>query len=279
MSSRETHAARPPLEARAARVHDLVDAGQPTNARTVLATALLGAAEPTLPVSHLVEVGKLFGISSGATRTCLWRMVSRGDVTTDQGSYSLTGRLLEQRGEIDRASRSRHEPDEPWDQTWELAVVAVDGRGQMDRIELRKAATALRLAELREGVWVRPANLDPRRAPEARDVVRHQCAEFSEARTSLDATRVDELFALSDWATTAHRFIDAMDDEDAAADPEPGPALRFQFLLSVAVVAHLRTDPLLPVALLPSDWPAEALRARYASFDRAFQQRMADAVA
>jgi phenylacetic acid degradation operon negative regulatory protein len=108
--------------------------------------------------------------------------------------------------------------------------------------------------------------------------VRHQCAEFRNADTSLDATGVNELFELADWTATAERFIAAMDDEDAAADDEPAPALQFQFTLSVAVVAHLRTDPLLPAALLPAGWPAETLRTRYLAFDRAFQRRMADAV-
>jgi phenylacetic acid degradation operon negative regulatory protein len=205
-------------------------------------------------------------------------MASKGDLTTDQATYTLTGRLLERRREIDSASRSRHEPTEPWDGTWELAVVAVDRRGQMDRLGLRKAASTLRLAELREGVWTRPDNLDPQRSPEAREVVRQQCAEFRNAETSLDSTHVNELFELADWASTAHRFIAAMDDEDAAADNEPGPALQFQFTLSVAVVAHLGTDPRLPVALLPPGWPAETLRTRYLAFDRTFQRRMADAV-
>jgi phenylacetic acid degradation operon negative regulatory protein len=281
MSSRPKRETRPrprSLADRRAAVADLVDTTQPANARTVLATALLGAAEPTLPVSHLVEVAKLFGITPGATRTCLWRMAAKGDLTTDQATYTLTGRLLERRREIDVASRSAHNPTEPWDGTWELAVVTVDRRGQMDRLDLRKAAAALQLAELREGVWTRPDNLDPRRSSDAREVVRHQCAEFRNAETSLEPALVDELFGLADWAATAARFITAMDDEDSADDEEPARALQFQFTLSVAVVAHLRTDPRLPTVLLPTGWPAEMLRTRYLDFDRAFQQRMTDAV-
>jgi hypothetical protein len=40
--------------------------------------------------------------------------------------------------------------------TWELAVVALDRPAAMDRLGSRKAATALHLAELREGIWTRP---------------------------------------------------------------------------------------------------------------------------
>ncbi|MCT7356910.1 PaaX domain-containing protein, C- domain protein, partial [Streptomyces sp. 15-116A] len=35
-----------------------------------------------------------------------------------------------------------------------------------------------------------------------------------------------------------------------------------------AVVRHLLADPVLPPALLPADWPGEALRAAYADYQR-----------
>ncbi|MER6452701.1 PaaX family transcriptional regulator C-terminal domain-containing protein, partial [Streptomyces sp900105245] len=35
-----------------------------------------------------------------------------------------------------------------------------------------------------------------------------------------------------------------------------------------AAVRHLLTDPVLPPALLPADWPGEALRTGYAGYRR-----------
>jgi phenylacetic acid degradation operon negative regulatory protein len=42
------------------------------------------------------------------------------------------------------------------------------------------------------------------------------------------------------------------------------------FVAGAAALRHVGTDPLLPAELLPSDWPGESLRARYAEYQRAF---------
>src|SRR5262249_4515574 len=149
------------------RVIDLIG-NRPLSARSVLASALLGADQPHLTVAELVAMASLFGISDGAARTCLWRMVSTGELTGDGGSYALGGRLLGRRPRGDEASRIDDAPVPRWDGTWELAVVSLDRRSAADRLELRKAAAALHLAELREGVWIRPDNLDPQRLPTSR---------------------------------------------------------------------------------------------------------------
>lgn len=86
------------------RVRELIG-DRPLSARSVLASALLGSDEARLPVSNLVALASLFGISDGAARTCLWRMVSNGELTTDDGSYALAGRLAERRQRVDEASR------------------------------------------------------------------------------------------------------------------------------------------------------------------------------
>ena len=143
------------MSAAAHCVADLVG-DRPLSARSVLATALLGADQPRLTVGELVGVASLFGISEGASRTCLWRMVSNGELASDDGTYALTGRLLERRQRVDEASRLDDTALSLWDGTWELAVVSLERRSATDRLALRKAATALHLAELREGVWCGP---------------------------------------------------------------------------------------------------------------------------
>src|SRR5687767_5320122 len=60
-----------------------------------------------------------------------------------------------------------------------MAVVAADRRSAPARTELRNAAAQLRLAPLREGVWLRPDNLAPDRLPSARAVVDRQCQAFA----------------------------------------------------------------------------------------------------
>ncbi|WP_231989622.1 PaaX family transcriptional regulator C-terminal domain-containing protein [Mycobacterium sp. 852002-51057_SCH5723018] len=249
---------------------------RPLSARSVLASALLGADRPQLAVAELVAVASLFGISGGAARTCLWRMASNGELTSDGGTYALAGHLLERRQRVDEASRIPDVATREWDGTWELAVVSAERRSAADRLDLRKAATALHLAELREGIWIRPDNLDPQRLPTMRAVLDRQCVHFHGAATDIAEDTVRSLFSLDEWADDANRLLAAMHSEldTTGRRADSGAAFSFQFALSIAVVRHLQLDPLLPDALIPADWPGNQLRATYRRFDDAFKRRM-----
>ncbi|OBF54819.1 transcriptional regulator [Mycobacterium sp. 852002-50816_SCH5313054-b] len=256
------------------RVSDLVDS-RPLSARSVLASALLGSDRGRLTVAELVAVASLFGISAGAARTCLWRMVSNGELASDGGSYALAGRLSERRERVDEASRIDDAAARRWDGTWELAIVALERRSAADRLELRKAATALHLAELREGVWIRPDNLDPQRFPTLRAVVDQQCTHFHGAATDIGADKARSLFSLDEWAEDAELFVDAMDAAlDTGKRDDSTESFTYEFALSIAVVRHLQLDPLLPAELTGEHWPSHTLRGTYRRFDRALKHRM-----
>jgi phenylacetic acid degradation operon negative regulatory protein len=257
-------AASPDPDGRLAPVADLVAGTRPLTARSLLASALLGAPGARLPAATLVSLAALFGISSGAVRTCLWRMVSDGELTADGSTYALAGHLLERRGRVDDAARPGS--DRAWDGTWELAVVTLERRPAAERLALRQAASALHLAELREGVWTRPDRL-----PGSRAVLDRQCLRFRDAACDMAAPSVRGLFGLDSWADDARRLTAAMADELAAGSADPPVQ---QFLLSIAVVRHLLLDPVLPVALLPQDWPADQLRSTYRRFDETFNRRL-----
>jgi phenylacetic acid degradation operon negative regulatory protein len=267
------------LQQRRARVADLIE-DQQLSARSVLASALLGADRPQLTVAELVVVASLFAISDGAARTCLSRMVSSGELTSDDGTYTLAGHLLERRQRVDDAARIQDSATRDWDGTWELVVVSAERRSAADRLELRRAASALHLAELREGVWVRPDNLDPQRLPGMRAVLDRQCVHFHNAATNIAADTVRSLFSLDDWAHDANRLVSAMQaelDTPPSQTDDTSASFRFQFALSIAVVRLLQLDPLLPASLTPRDWPGNRLRDTYHHFDDAFKQRMNNA--
>jgi len=248
---------------------------RPLSARSVLASALLGSDRGRLTVAELVGVASLFGISAGAARTCLWRMVSNGELTGDDGSYALAGRLSERRLRVDEASRIDDVATRRWDRTWELAIVSLERRSAADRLELRKAALALHLAELREGVWIRPDNLDPQRLPASQAVLDQQCTHFHGAATDITAEQVRSVFSLDDWADDARALIEAMDVQLKPGKRSGSPEdFRYEFALSIAVVRHLQLDPLLPVELVGDGWPSYALRSTYRRFDHAFKRRM-----
>jgi len=262
----------PAVKERRVRVADLIG-DRPLSARSVLATALLGADQPHLTVGELVAMASLFGISDGAARTCLWRMVSNGELSSEEGTYALAGGLLERRQRVDEASRLDGDTAPPWDGTWELAVVSLDRRSAADRLALRKAATALHLAELREGVWIRPDNLDRDRLPTLRAVLDRQCVHFHNAATDVPAETVRSLFNLDDWAADARRLTRAVCDE-VDAEAVAADDFGYWFALSVAVVRHLQLDPLLPAEFIPRDWPGQDLRSAYRRFDEVFKQRL-----
>jgi phenylacetic acid degradation operon negative regulatory protein len=137
---------------------------------------------------------------------------------------------------------------------------------------------ALHLAELREGVWIRPDNLDPQRFPTFRAVLDQQCTHFHGAATDITADRVRSLFSLGDWADDAEVLIEAMDVAlKTSKRGDSTESFTYEFALSIAVVRHLQLDPLLPVELTGDHWPGHTLRSTYRRFDFAFKQRMSSA--
>ncbi|KAB8192987.1 PaaX domain-containing protein, C- domain protein [Nonomuraea phyllanthi] len=223
------------------------------SARSAVLSALLGSHPPRLPARHLVRIGALFGIAEGAVRVALSRMVAAGDLIQERGSYTLSERLVERQA---RQDESRDPHTRPWDGTWEVAVVTAERRAPADRAAFRHAMGALRLAELREGTWLRPANL-VRAWPEA---VTAQCT-LIDGRPHDDPTPL--LWDLDGWAAEARRLERALDRADGLAEG---------FLVSAAVLRHLLADPLLPPELLPPGWPGGELRERYDGFDRRYRE-------
>ncbi|WP_084960325.1 PaaX family transcriptional regulator C-terminal domain-containing protein [Thermoactinospora rubra] len=228
------------------------------SARSAVLSALLGSHPPRLSARHLVRIGELFGIAEGTVRVALSRMVAAGDLVQDDGRYTLSERLKERQA---RQDESRDPHTRPWDGTWEIAIVTAERRAPADRAALRDTMTRLRLAELREGAWMRPANL-VRSWPE---IVPAQCT-LIEGRPRRDPTPL--LWDLEGWAAEARRLERAL----ASAGES---SLAEGFLLSAKVLRHLLKDPLLPAELLPPGWPGAELRRTYDAFDRAYREVLA----
>jgi phenylacetic acid degradation operon negative regulatory protein len=145
------------------------------------------------------------------------------------------------------------------------------------RRALRSAAIALRLAELREGTWIRPANLDPERLPEQRSTLAAQCTRFT------GGIAVDEpparIFDIDAWSDKAIQLLDRLSASFPPSLPvAPADQLTVDFELSITVVRHLQTDPLLPDELLPGTWPGPRLRAAYLTHDERLKQTWANSI-
>jgi phenylacetic acid degradation operon negative regulatory protein len=242
--------------------------GRPLSARSVLASTLLGVEPPRLPTRLLVASGELFGIAEGATRVAISRMVAAGELVPEGDGYHLAGPLLARQ---DRQRASRVAEHLGWNGRWTLAVVRGEGRSAAARAELREALRRLKMAELREGVWLRPDNLDRARSPEASALVSGQCRWFESAEPAGGAIDLSELWDLEGWARTADELRVAILPVGVELEAGATEALATGFVLSAAVLRHLLADPLLPLPLLPANWPGADLRAEYERYDRAFK--------
>ncbi len=246
-------------------------------ARSVVASTLLGTDPPRLPVGFLVRTGSLFGLAEGTVRTALSRMVAAGEATADgDGWYELTGMLVERQG---RQMAARSGLVDDWPGRWRIAVINSGSRSAADRAGLRTAMARIRMAELRDGVWIRPDNLDRTDPAWRSEAVDRQCQWFiADPELGLGRDAADlaaSLWDLDGWAAAAidlrrrmHSLIGRLEGGDTEA-LAPG------FVLSAAVLRHFVADPLLPVELQPRRWPGAALRGDYDRYDRAYRALLA----
>ncbi len=241
---------------------------RPLTARSVIASTLLGTHPPQLPSRLLVRAGELLGVAEGATRTALSRMLATGELELDGGSYRLAGDLLARQA---RQDASRRAEQRSWRGDWEMAVARAEPRPAAARAELREAMRRLRLASLREGVWLRPDNLDRGRAPGSSEVVAEQCLIFAIRAPAEPATLAAELWDLDEWNSTARRLITELERDLPALERGDPSGLADGFVLAAGVLRHLLADPLLPAPLLPDEWAGDELRAVYDRYDVAFK--------
>ena len=227
---------------------------QPLTARSVILSVLLGTHPPRLPVKVLVRTAELFGISEGTTRVALSRLAGDGDVVAEDRDYRLTARLLDRQR---RQDEGHHPVTQPWTGGWEVAIASPSVRSAADRLALGPEMSALRLAELRPGVWVRPDNL-VRSWP---DQLNDRVMRF-DTTTGFDQPPAPAIAAslwdLEAWAGRAVRLLSALESVDDMAQ---------RFMVATAMVRHFRDDPVLPPELLPDRWPGTVLREAYAGYE------------
>lgn len=244
----------------------------PLTARSVVASTLLGVDPPMLPARLLVRSGELFGISDGTTRVAISRMTSNGELVADGDAYRLAGARMTARAV--RQGLSRAGSRVAWDGSWRMAVVVADERGASDRAALRRAASRLRYAERREGVWLRPDNLPPahdQALAEASGVLDVQCERFTATPDRPGDELAAQLFDLAAWQRRAEQIATAITTLLPRLERLDLTCLSDAFVVSAATLRHFQSDPLLPDELLPHGWPGAHLRESYERFDAAFK--------
>lgn len=218
-------------------------------ARSVVLSVMLGAHPARATAADLLRLTSDFGIKETALRVALTRMVSAGDLVRSADGYHLSDRLLARQRRQDESLNPR---TRAWDGNWTVVVVTAVGTDPRTRAGLRTTLGDNRFGELREGVWLRPANLA---AEPPVEVIER--ARIMYARDGNPEELARMLWDLPVWAATSKRLLREM----SCATDIPG-----RFSIAAAMVRHLLTDPVLPPELLPVDWPGDSLRASYADF-------------
>lgn len=219
---------------------------RPVSARSAILTILLGAATPSLSAREICAAATRVGYADATARVAASRMVASGDMVREGRTYTLSPRLLERRRRVDQAVLPEVRA---WGGDWELMVITTVGRSPSDRAALRTDLTQQGLAELREGVWMRPDNLTRAWPAHLDEVCRRLVVRPVEDAPALAA----RLWDLDAWAVRGRELLQLIDSDDPNA----------RFTAVAAAVRHLVADPLLPAELLPASWPGDALRAAY----------------
>src|SRR6202000_2564384 len=218
-------------------------------ARSVVLSVLLGAHPACASAGELIRLTSDFGIKETTLRVALTRMVGAGDLIRSPEGSRLSDRLLARQRRQDDAIDPR---GRKWSGDWVMLIVTSVGSDARTRAALRTTMHDKRFGELREGVWMRPDNLELDLDPEtgARGRLLRACDDAP-------AERAAQLWDLAAWAEAGHRLLDEM---TAAADI-PG-----RFVAAAGTGRHPLTDPVLPDELLLPDWPGSRLRAAYHDF-------------
>jgi phenylacetic acid degradation operon negative regulatory protein len=218
-------------------------------ARSVVLSVLLGAHPAWATAAELIRLTSDFDIRESTLRVALTRMVGAGDLVRSDDGYRLSARLLARQRRQDDAVNPRLRADAG---DWLVLLITSVGTDAKTRASLRNTLQQHRFAELREGVWMRPDNLEQELPGEVTDRVR-----VMRARDDNPAQLVEMLWDLPAWARTGRGLL----AEIRSATDVPG-----RFTAAAGIVRHLLTDPVLPDELLPDDWPGAQLRTAYTDF-------------
>lgn len=234
-------------------------------ARGVILSLLFGNYPQQATSADLIRMAGAFGIKTSAARASLSRMDGAGDIIRNGQQVELSPRYL------DRRRRLQHDIVQQtveWNGDWRIVVVNSSARDAAERAALRVRLSRLRLGELREGVWLRPANLarplDLTGAPVAAfrgpaTLVTDESGRAEE--TSTGALLVAQVWDLEQWAEEARRLVGLMTHAKTPVD---------RFTIAAASVRHLLTDPALPPELVPDDWPSAELHQLWVSYQDEF---------
>ena len=217
------------------------------------------------PVASLVALLAPLGITAPAVRTAVSRMVKQGWLQpvrlAGAAGYALTPKA-EHRLDNAAARIYRTTSNDEWDGYWHL-IIPDRPNDRAARERLRSGLAYLGYAPLGDGTWLaaRPspelgALLQGERITAEGFLARHQDDDAALIRRAWDLNAVGRSY---------HRWL--AEAEELVASLPPAPADEEVFAVRSRLVHEWRkflfTDPGLPRALLPADWPGDEAAAYF----------------
>jgi phenylacetic acid degradation operon negative regulatory protein len=238
-------------------------------ARSVILSVLLGLTPPKLPVSMIVRTTELFNISEGTTRTALSRMLKNKELKVSGNDYELASVKHLQRQV--RQLESLKPKYKIWDKnSWVLAVVTQSNRNPTERALLREDLKFHKFGELKEGVWLRPDNL------EENYIKDHKHLSWFKSIPEDDHNKLcGKLFKIKAWNSTSLTLTEQIKGLTSFMEAGDTTRLKDSFIIMAKTLRHVQDDPLLPEEFLPKDWVGVELREIYFRFDKLFRNLMA----
>jgi phenylacetic acid degradation operon negative regulatory protein len=214
------------------------------------------------PVAGVVRLLAPLGVAPPAVRTAVSRMVRQGWLTPARvhgaPGYALTPRAS--RRLDDAATRIYRTSVASWDGTWHLLVVTPPaGRSARDRV--RNGLSFLGYGPLDDTTWIAPRPAGEVDALLAGEGARAE--RFTATHDGDSATLVGRAWDLDGLARSYVRFLDEAASYAADDDGSDQAAFVARSRLVHEWRKFLFTDPALPPALLPIDWPGRKAAAYF----------------
>lgn len=205
------------------------------------------------PVAGLVRLLAPLGVAPPAVRTAISRMVRQGWLAPARvhgaSGYALTPRAT--RRLDDAAARIYRTHHLGWDGTWHLLVVTPPpGRSARDRV--RAGLAFLGYGPLDDTTWIAPRAAGEVDALLAGEGARAE--RFTATHDGDSALLVSRAWDLDGLARSYLRFLDEAASFAAETDTDQAAFVARSHLVH-EWRKFLFTDPALPAALLPIDWP------------------------
>jgi len=248
----------------------------------LLLTSLLGDfwywRDEHVPSTALVRLLAEFGITAHGARAAMRRLAARGLLTVARSGRTTAYGIPPRTSEVivERTHRmltfGLSAPD--WDGRWTVVAFSVPEQDREVRAALRARLRVLRFAALYDGVWVSPHDV----AATAREVLDDigvgtaTVLRCTEVPGGSPAGSPRAAFDLEPLAKEYRAFVERYEPllaEVEAGRVGPADALRLRTELRVDWRHFPETDPDLPGALLPPDWPRpQAQRVFVQIYDR-----------